>query len=316
MQKKTAHIQSKILLFDGFSNLCLANTIEPLRAANNVLGQACYEWDILSMTGGPVRSSSGLSIQPDGQYEGQSHGHRLFLISSYGYDRLYSPKLREYLRQHFYKGSEIYGLDTAAWLLAEAGCLNGKSATIHWDVLSRFEETFLEINVENRPYVRDQNLISCGGAMSAFDLMLSQISKDWGAEVRFDVESLFKRSHSVRFEKPDILSDLAITRKAIAIMHENLEVPLNITDLAVLLDCHPKALERAFKREMGLPTGRIYKRLRLNSIRDLVENTDAKLVDVAVRTGYKSASAMTRAFVSEFGYTPSEIRISLLSKAR
>lgn len=258
------------------------------------------------MTGQAVRSSSGTSILPDGKLIDYAPGRRLFLIASYGYDTIYSQALGDIMRRHVYDGGTLFGMDTGAWLMAEAGLLNGRAATIHWDVMSRFEERFLSVTAENRPFVHDDQMRTCGGAMAAFDLMLYLISQDCGAQVRFDVESLFKRPATLPVG--DELTGIALTREAIAIMRQNLETPIKVTELARLLSVHPKLLERVFKREFGLPSGQVYKRLRLNSVRDLVENTDANFYDIAVRSGYKSASAMTRAFSSEFGYTPSRLR--------
>lgn len=280
-----------------------------MRAANNLLGQEFYDWEILTMSGDAAASSSELSILPDGSFESMRPSQRLFLISSYGFDEIYNQDLRRVFQQHKYNRTEIFGLDTGAWLMAEAGLLHNKRATIHWDVLSRFEETFLQIDVQNRPFVLDGLMTTCGGAMATFDLMLHMIFQDCGAQVRFDVESLFKRPLSSRIEPvSDMMSDLAVTQKAVAMMRDNLETPLKVSALAKKLGLHPKTLERACKRELGMPAGQIYKRLRLGSVRDLVENTNANFSDIAVRCGYKSASAMTRAFSAEFGYTPSKLR--------
>ncbi len=309
MQKETHNISTNVILFDGFSNLCLANAIEPLRAANDILGRSYYNWKIETLTGKRARSSSGLSIMPDGPVDVAANADRLFLISSYGYDAVFNQSLGKVMRAYLYNQKEIYGLDTGAWLMAEAGLLNGKRATIHWDVLSRFEEKFLSVQAENRPFVRDDLLVTCGGAMSTFDLILQMIVEDCGAGVGFDVENLFKRVPSLQYQsEADELTDIGVTRKAMVIMRANLEKPLRLKLIAASLDVHPKAMERAFKKEFGAPAGQLYKRLRLNSVRDLVENTNANFADIAVRSGYQSASAMTRAFVAEFDYTPSELR--------
>ncbi len=313
MQKKTLPIHARIVLFDGFSNLCLSNTIEPLRAANHVLGRKFFTWEMLSIDGAPVKSSSEMTLLPDGKLTMAAKSRRLFLISSYSYDTIYTKALGDLMRRHVYDGGTVFGMDTGAWLMAEAGLLNGRKATIHWDVMSRFEEKFLSVNVENRPFVHDDKMRTCGGAMAAFDLMLYLIAQDCGAQLRFDVESLFKRPLSLNADVEDnSLSGLALTRKAIAIMRDNLEHPIKVTELAQRLEVHPKFLERAFKAEFSMPSGQVYKRLRLNSVRDMVENTNAHFSDIAVRSGYRSASAMTRAFSSEFGYTPSRLRKTLI----
>ncbi len=316
MQKRT-HVKPasntiKIVLFDGFSNLCLANAIEPLRAANKFLGQDTYAWRVLTLNGDPVQSSSSLTIMPDGALSEIGDAARIFLISSYGYDDLYSEALGQILRTRLKSGSHIFGFDTGAWLMAKAGLLKRRKATIHWDVLSRFEEQFLSTNVINQPFVEDENVTTCGGAMATFDLMLGLIGEDCGPEVRYDVARLFVPilSHN-RTSLTNDVSESSLTSRALSIMQDNIETPIGLTELSQQLGQSAKTIERAFKRDYNVPTGQIYKRLRLSSVREMVENTSQNFSVIAVRSGYKSASAMTRAFVSEFGYTPSELRSSV-----
>ena len=73
-----------ILLFDGFSNLCLANTVEPLRAANMISAKALYKWRIFTLSGAPAVSSSGLNVTPDAALD-QNNGALLAVMPSYGF---------------------------------------------------------------------------------------------------------------------------------------------------------------------------------------------------------------------------------------
>ena len=92
------------------------------------------------------------------------------------------------------------------------------------------------------------------------------------------------------------------------LMQNNLETPISVNELCDQLDCNPKKLERAFKNTFGTTTGKTYRRMRLLLIRQLIENTDLPISEIAIRGGYENASSMTRAFVDEHGFTPSSLR--------
>ena len=83
----TAAVQQiDVLLFDAFSGLCLANTIEPMRAANTLAGRALYSWRLLTVDGEPATSSSGMSVAAHGALSGQS-GDMLIAMPSYEFAR-------------------------------------------------------------------------------------------------------------------------------------------------------------------------------------------------------------------------------------
>ncbi len=310
MSDKTLNIE--ILLFNEFSNLCLANTLEPLRAANTFVSRKLYSWRFVTMDGLPATSSSGIPVMPHDKFDSSVRADMLFVISSYGYRELAIVETHNAIRLGARNADVVIGLDTGAWLMAGAGLLKNKTATVHWDILTNFEETFLDIDAVRQPYVVDGKMITCGGAMASFDLMLFLISKQFGSGLGFDISELFLKSASLDIA-PEIMGANtqkapSLTSQTIALMKEHQEKPLSIPMLANQMGCSQKKLERAFKQEYGVPTRHIYRRIRLSTIRQLVENTDIPIAEITVRGGYENASAMTRAFVAEFGYTPSSIR--------
>ena len=129
-----------ILLIDRFSNLCLSNAIEPMRAANGFASSPIYNWAFYSLDGAPVRSSSDLTILPDGAIGDMDQADRLYVISSYGHIEKDTSRMRRAIRSAARRSQSVFGLDTGAWLLASAGVLKGRNATIHWDILDAFAE--------------------------------------------------------------------------------------------------------------------------------------------------------------------------------
>jgi transcriptional regulator GlxA family with amidase domain len=295
-----------VVLFDGFSNHCLANAIEPLRAAN-MLGRAQhYDWQYLTLSGDIATSSSGLKIVPHGRLE-DAQGDVLMVMPSYGYQALGGAAVQRGLRAAASRFTDLAGLDTGSWLMAKANLLTGYRATIHWDVLTVFSERFPDVDVVRERFVIDRNRITCSGAMAAFDLVLHLIAKDHGNALALEVEQLFMAQEPRRQTDSGVAKG-RLAKTAVNLMQENLENPITVVQLAQVIGCGQKKLEQAVWRDLGATPQQVYVRLRLNLARRLAEETDLQLSEVALRAGYRTPSAMTRAFKTEFGITPSDAR--------
>ena len=297
------------LLFDGFSNLCLANAVEPFRAVNALRQARTFTWDLLSLDGEQVKSSSGISIATTGTLKSATPGDALFVISGYGYRSNATIECQRALRRAAAHYPLIIGMDTGSWLLAAAGLLEGHTATIHWEAYDAFEETFDSVDVSGARYVLDGNRASCGGGATAFELVLDLINSWEGEAVRLDVATFFMNeafqgSQSIGATR----GQSSLVSKALAIMHEHVEDPLPIPALAAQLGRSQKDLSRRFQRELGATPRTVYKHIRLTRVRQLIENTEISISEIATRCGYTNASALSRAFLQTFGSNPSRLR--------
>lgn len=193
--------------------------------------------------------------------------------------------------------------------MAHAGLLDGLKATIHWDEFAAFSENFAAVEAVSDRYVMAENRFTCGGATTSFELVLDLIARAHGEAIRLEVAALFF------YQRPPFQTSL-FTKKpksklvgdCIALMTSTIETPMQIDDLAVKLNTSQKALSRAFRVELGAPPVTVYKRLRLAAAKRFVAQSEWNITEIAVRCGYKNAAAMTRAFVEEFGMTPSHLR--------
>ncbi|WP_189639932.1 GlxA family transcriptional regulator [Paramylibacter ulvae] len=296
-----------ILLFDQFSNHCLANCLEPLRAANDLAGQRIYQWRFFTLDGAPVQSSSGLPVLPEHALGAAQNGEYLYVISSYHFRKFDTVATKRALQGAAKRSKNIMGLDTGSWLMASAGLLDGCAATIHWDIFDSFSETFLNVNAKKERFILDDNRGTCGGAMAAFDMALALISKLNGEALKLDVATLFMHDTPSEFGR-SLVIHRAIVRNAVHIMREHLETPITIAQIAHALGCHEKHLQREFVADLGAPPGKIYRYIRLSAARDLVVSTQLAVSEIAVRVGYENASAMARAFKSRFGLSPENFR--------
>lgn len=308
--QKTANKPQRIgiLLFERFSNHCLANTVEPLRAANMLLGRTAYIWSFMSLDGATVRSSSELPVAAEMALSQSGNGDVLFLLPSYEYQDYLTPAVLRGLRAAGRRFEVLAGLDMGSWLLAAAGLLDGHQAAIHWDEVDNFQEAFPEVDVTRARVVMDHDRWSCGGAMTAFELVLRMIGDTHGEALRMEVASLFMHGETESTVARVAVAGTGQIEAAMTIMRDNIETPLRMAEVASALGISQRKLERMFLAEFGAGPQKAYRRLRLLAARRFVEQSSLSIVEIAIRCGYRDPSAMTRAFGQEFGAPPRAIR--------
>lgn len=296
-----------VLLFDGFSNHCLANTVEPMRAANTLSGKALYEWTFLSLDGAAVRSSSELPVAPHGRLS-EFAGDMLVVMPSYGFKGYAGWQTQSALRAAAKRFGTVCGMDTGSWLMAEAGLLVGHRATIHWEELTAFAERFPDVIAERERFVIDGARVTCSGAMAAFDLVMHLIGRDFGQALALEVAQLFMTRDSARSHEGGATPAGRVVNRALAVMQDHLEDPLALPEVARRAGVTQRTLAARMLAELGATPAVVYRRLRLNLARKLVVDTELSVAEVALRSGYSDPAAMTRAFRAEFATTPQALR--------
>ncbi len=312
---KTEPLHYAFLLLPEFSNLCLANAVEPLRAANHFAGTRLYDWSLLSLDGGPVRTSSGLSIAADAMLNSPVKPDMLFVVAGYDYRRHVSSALKSELQRYARGGCVLAGLDTGSYLLASAGLLEGERATIHWQELDAFAEEFLEIDVVPDRYVMAKNRVTAGGATTTLDLMLRIIANDYGEAQALDVAGVLIYDQHLTAQDPQTGLALRgagrLTPKlveTIAAMQAKLESPLKLGALAKTVGTSQRDLQRLFRNQLQTTPQRYYLHLRLSLARGLLLETPQSLGEIAARSGFSSAATLSHAYVRHFGQPPTNSR--------
>ncbi len=303
-------VRIAFLIFDQFSNLCLANCLEPLRAANTLTQARAFDWKIYTLEGAAALSSSGIQVLPHAPIAALEPCDYLFVTASYAHESHDTKRTRRELRRGARLAGITVGLDTGPWLMASAGLLDGRRATVHWDVLEAFSGQFRTVEAVEARVVADGPRVTCAGAMSALDLTLGLISTHLGMSARLDVEGLFLHGDPpVGMPGTARMVRDPLVQKALNMMRDNPENPLKLVTLAQKLSCQPRTLDRHFRRAFGAPPGEVYRHLRLSMARKLLEGTALNLVEIALRCGYESPSALSRAVTRLYGVTPKQLRL-------
>lgn len=304
-----------VLVLPRFSAMTLAAVIEPLRVANRTANRPLFDWTVVSEDGGEVPSSSGLHLRPDAALADAGRFAALFVVASYEAERHASARVLRFVRAAARAGAMLGGMESAAYVLAAAGVLNGHRATTHWEDIADLAERFPAIDVVQDRFVIDRDRITSGGALPTLDLMLELLRREHGPSLALSVASAFIYDRDHRGADPQPMravgrlawQDPKLTR-VIRLMERNIETPLSVAALAAAEGLGVRELHRRFRTHLhATPTG-YYAELRLLLARRLLEHTEHPVARVAVMSGFVSGSAFARAFRGRFGGSPSSVR--------
>jgi len=303
-----------ILVLANASIMCVASTIDPLRAANRIAGERLFDWRIVSVEGTPPQTTSGLPIAVDGAFD-PAPTDMLIVIGGFGTRDTSSRSLLSTLRKSARAARSFGGVEAGSWLLARAGLLDGHAATTHWEDLEDFATAFPAVDVRPDRYVIDGPAFTAGGASPIFDLMLHLVRSRLGMAVALDVASVFiyDQAHSAADTQPLVSLgriegyDQRVAQ-AIRLMESHIDEPLGTAVLAARSGVTMRTLETIFRKAIGETPGAYYQRLRLSAARRLVLDTRLPMTDVAARTGFNSTASFSRAFSSAFGEAPTRLR--------
>ncbi|MBT7331319.1 MAG: GlxA family transcriptional regulator [Oceanospirillaceae bacterium] len=321
-QNPSKTINIAFYLVPEFSMIGFSALVDPLRQANSQSGQRLYQWQVISAAGGPVAASNGMSLVADCALGREFRLDMLVLCAGFRPEKGYNKNLQHWLQQHSRRGVWLGSQDTASYLLAKSGLLNGTRATIHWENLMAFKEVFRCVDVVDELYEIDGRRFTCSGGLAGLDMMLYLIQCQHGHELSLTVSDELIYSHMREGKAPQrMTSALRLgtnNRKlltVIAAMENHLEEPLSIPQLASLVSVSERELERLFSRHLQQPPGRYYRAKRLQRARALLQQTDRQVVDIAIASGFGSAAHFSRAYRQFFNIAPSQDRHQQLRRA-
>ncbi|WP_368862161.1 GlxA family transcriptional regulator [Pseudomonas sp. Xaverov 259] len=312
----TGYITKRIglLILPQFSMMALAGASEPLRVANRLSGKTLYEWTLLTESGGPVCSSSGIEIHTVAIDQAPAVD-RVFVLASLDIERQNPPKMLRFLQRAAARGVTVGALSTGTFILARAGLLDGKRCTLHWETIGQFCEEFPTLEVTKELYVNHDNRWTCAGGTAAIDLMLAQIAQDHGNQLAANIAEQFLHSRIRAPQEHQRMSvqwrfgihDRRLTA-AIAAMEDNLENLIGIEEIADRCNLSHRQLERLWHQHFGITPKKFYLELRLNQARRLLRESTQAIACIAHSCGFVSASHLGAAYRRVWGCTPGEER--------
>jgi len=306
------------LIFDGFPMACLTSMIEPLRAANEISGQDAFSWTLLAETEDKVRSSAGVSFEPDVTLAGSFRPDYLILLSPPMGGFKNSKSGYGYLRNLARHGTTLGGISGGIFPLVRSGVMDGQIVSVHWCYDVAFRSEFPEVAASNQVIELSARRCTASGAAAAFDLALQLIVDSLGPNVATEVACWFQhplmRGEGVRQSVPTYRQSSTdatlppVVAKAVAIFNANLSDPVSVAEVASAVGVSTRQIERSFKKETGQSPSHYYRSMRMNAARQLVMYSKDTMAQIALQVGYGSTTSMGQHYKNAFGLSPQEDR--------
>ena len=307
------------LLVPQFSLISVVSALEPLRAANRLLGREAYRWDLFSDHGGPALASNGMEIAVAGglaqMIEALDADAFLFVCAGLDSDPPHRARLNAALIQAARSGAVMGSLSAGTFLLARAGLLNGARCTVHWEFQPAFEEAFPSIECTSGLFVIDGKRWTGSGGITGMDMMLHLIESEHGPDLSRGVGNQFQvdriRNAAIHqrpgsLERIDTLPEPL--QQAVSIMLAHIEVPLKMGQIAELCGMNLRRMERMFQAHLSSAPALFYRRIRLEKARELLMHSNLSTLEISFLTGFSSSSHFAMAYLREYGVRPSDMR--------
>jgi len=303
-----------VLIFPEFQLLDAAGPISVFEIA---LRYAGAEPDIRTVAEkpGPVRSSSGVemvarSLRP------QADMTTLIVVGGWGVrSAAKSDKTLAFVRAAAKRGVRVASVCSGAFILAEAGLLDGRRATTHWGRTKDFLAAFPKVKLEpDKIFTRDENIWTSAGISAGIDLALAMVAEDFGDEVAQKTARqlvLYHRRNGGQSQFSSLLELKAPTGRfgpLLAWAREHLDAPLTVERLAEQAGMSTRHFARAFIAETGATPSKAVERLRIEVARQQVQSSSEAIERVAETTGFRDPERMRRAFIRAFGQPPQSLR--------
>ena len=240
----------------------------------------------------------------------------VLLVCGLGTRSVRDAALSAWLRKKAAEVRRLGAVCVGAFLLAEAGLLNGRRATTHWRFGREMAARYPGVRVQHEPlWVKDGNIYTSAGISAGIDLALAWVEEDCGSGLAHEAARelvLFLRRPAgqpqLSISLASQASDMMSIRELQIWIAEHLQTQLSIEGLAHRMSMSVRNFERVFTREVGTTPSQYVLQTRVEAARRELERTGRGLKQVASAAGFSNLDVMRRAFVRLLGITPLRYR--------
>ena len=309
-----------LLAVPPVDELDLVGPAEVFGTANRLAGGRRMPYGVEVVTTARDRridGECGLSLLAHRHYQdAEGRADSVLVICGVGARTVRDRALSGWLRRVAETTRRLGSVCVGGFLLAEAGILDGRRATVHWRYAREFADRFPRVVVDPRPtWVQDGNIYTSAGISAGIDLALAWVEEDFGTVAALKVA----RELVLFLRRPGGQNQVSVSLEAQALytksMHElqvwmvdHLDQSLSVDTLAERVAMSPRNFARVFGQEFGTTPGHYLLQLRVEAARRLLEQTDKSLMQVAIACGFRSVDVMRRAFLRALGTTPLRYR--------
>lgn len=307
-----------LVVFPGMQGLDLIGPVEVFAAANDEVDHTAYRLRVVAREPGSVSTSSGVTVlAEEAVADVRGRIDTLVVVGGDGTAQAASDdELVRQITRIATQSRRVTSVCSGAFLLARAGLLDGRRATTHWRVCDLLASTFPAVTVEPDPiFVRDGNVWTSAGVTAGMDLALALVEDDLGRDVALAIARrlvLFLRrpANQSQFSAP-LAAQMAERdglREAQRYVVEHPDRDCTIAALSDVAVMSERNFARCFTAQVGVTPARYVERVRVETARRLLEDTEHGVDAVAAAAGFGTSETMRRTFLRLLRTSPSEYR--------
>ncbi len=306
-----------IVTFDGVQPLDAVGPAEVFNVADNLHGPTGYSVDLVSRAGGEVRAPSGLGLSTARASSARGPIDTLVVAGGFGVEVARADEvLIAWLKRAASRARRVTSVCTGAFLLAEAGVLDGREATTHWSATQQLARAYPAVRIQgDRIFVRDGHVWTSAGVTAGMDLALALVEDDLGREVSLQVARWLVLYSKRPGGQAQFSASLQLQRAQAEPLRavqdwigENLDADLSVDAMAGRAQMSVRGFARAFRRETGVTPAAYVEGLRVERARLALESTEVPVEEIARSCGFGTPETMRRAFGRRLRVSPSAYR--------
>ena len=312
--------------YDGAQSLDLVGPFEVFRMANYYSGTQTYQIMLVSPRGGDIVANSGLRLAGAIALKDVPRDLDTILVAGgdeRGVRGAVDSEIVAWVRSRAKRTPRVGSVCSGAFVLAAAGLLDGRRATTHWESCDELRRMRPQVELEpDAIYVADPPFYTSAGVTAGFDLCLSFVEADCGADIALAVARnlvLFMRRPGGQTQYSAALNVQAAatprSRKRVAQVTADPTGDLGVPQLAERAGMSERTFSRVFHKETGLTPAAFVEIARVDRAKALLETSNWPLARIAEKSGINSLDALHRAFQKRVGVTPGDYRARFGRKA-
>jgi transcriptional regulator GlxA family with amidase domain len=319
MSNKRQKLPSKLVLilaFDGVQIIDIAGPAQVLSTANEEGADPHYDVRIVALQAGLIENASGFAILA-GEIPGEGAVDTLVVPGGPGVHILRKNPLASIaLNDLSQRAARVCSVCTGAFLLAEAGILDGRRAVRHWRSTDLLAREFPNVKVDPDPlFLNDGPVWTTAGVTAGIDLMLSLVQQDHGAALSARVARrlvvYMRRAGGQKQYSEPLALQAASGAPFDALSCKIVGDPCSQWTVEKMAEAAGQSLRtfhRRFEAATGQSPAKAVEKIRCDLARSLLHTTELSLGQIADRTGLGSETRLRRAMTRQFGVNPSEMR--------
>jgi len=308
-----------VLALDGLLPFELGIPQRIFRLARDAQGRHLYDVVTCSIRPpGPVQTDADFAILVENGPQTLATADTVVVPASYELGPVYeegvlTDELAAALA-HVRPGTRLVAICTGGFVLAAAGCLDGRPATTHWSSAEHFQRLFPKIRVDaDVLFVDDGDVLTSAGVAAGIDLCLHIVRRDHGTVVANDVARRtvvppHRDGGQAQYIQRPVPEPQPATSAARAWALRRLHEPIQLRDMAEQEAMSVRTFTRRFREEAGVSPGQWLTGQRVERARRLLESTDLSVDQVARDAGFGTAQSMRQHLQATLGVTPTAYR--------